>query len=83
MTPVGKTIREIRKAQGLTQEQLGERAGLNYKYIGLVERGERNPSAESLEKLAKGLHVSVGDFFPESRSRSQKDAAIAAERGSS
>ena len=60
---VGKRIREVRKAQGISQQELGERANLNYKYIGGVERGERNPSVESLVKIAKGLKVDVGDFF--------------------
>ncbi len=60
---VGKRIRQVRKAQGISQQELGERANLNYKYIGGVERGERNPSVGSLVKIAKGLKVDVGDFF--------------------
>ena len=76
MTRVGKHIRAIRQAQGLTQEQVGERAGLNYKFVGLIERGDRNPSAESLEKLAKGLNVLVGDFFPDTSSRTNREKLI-------
>jgi len=60
---VGRRIRQIRKAQKISQQELGERASLNYKYIGGVERGERNPSVESLVKIARGLKVDVGKFF--------------------
>lgn len=60
---VGRRIRQIRKAQKISQQELGDRANLNYKYIGGVERGERNPSIESLMKIAKGLKVDVGEFF--------------------
>lgn len=72
---VGKRIREFRKAQRISQQELGERADLNYKYIGGVERGERNPSVESLVKIAKGLKVDVGDFFnvDDSRQLSEKE----------
>lgn len=35
---LGERIRAIRKIKGFTQEELGERADLNYKYIGEVER---------------------------------------------
>jgi len=60
---VGRRIRQIRKAQKISQQELGERANLNYKYIGGVERGERNPSIESLMKIAKGLKIDIGKFF--------------------
>ncbi|MEK3992768.1 MULTISPECIES: helix-turn-helix domain-containing protein [Robertmurraya] len=55
---VGSRIRAIRKQKGLTQEQLAELAGLQDSYIGGVERGERNISMETLEKLLVGLNIS-------------------------
>ena len=60
----GKKVRELRKSQGLSQQKLGSRAGLHYTYIGAVERGERNLSLQSMEKIAKGLKVSIAEFFP-------------------
>lgn len=54
---VGNKIRLVRKAKGLTQEDLAERCNLQYTYIGGVERGVRNVSLQTLEKLAKGLDV--------------------------
>ena len=48
----------------MSQEQLGDRAGLHYTYIGGVERGERNISLESIGKIASGLNVNIGELFP-------------------
>lgn len=62
---VGKKIRAIRKAKGLTQEKLGEKADLNYKYIGEVERGEVNPSVETLSAVANALNISLSQLFAE------------------
>ena len=60
---VGKRIREIRNSQKISQQELGERADLNYKFVGGIERGERNPSIETLRKVAHGLKVEVGELF--------------------
>ena len=61
---IGNNIRLLRKSKMLTQEELGERAELSYKYIGEVERGTVNPSVDSLCKICKGLGVEIGDLFP-------------------
>ena len=55
----GKRIRGLRKAQGLTQEALGERADLHPTYIGAIERGEQSPSLDTIEKLSRGLGVEL------------------------
>lgn len=60
---LGDRIRLLRKDQQLSQEQLGELAGLHTNYIGQVERGEKNVTVESLEKIASGLGVSMEDLF--------------------
>ena len=56
---LGQTIRLKRENLGLTQNEVAERAGLDRNYIGMVERGERNPSYLSLIKIAKGLNLTV------------------------
>jgi transcriptional regulator with XRE-family HTH domain len=61
----GKNLKEHRLKKGLTQEQLGELAKVNYKYIGEIERGEKNPSAIILYKLSKALGVSVAEIIAE------------------
>lgn len=60
---VGEKIRIIRKVQGLTQEELAERSNLQDSYIGGIERGERNVSLLTLEKIIKGLNVSPESLF--------------------
>ena len=60
---IGKRIRDLRKQRGLSQEELGWEAELHFTYIGAVERGERNCSIITLEKIAKGLGINIKDFF--------------------
>lgn len=59
----GQTIRLLRKKRGLNQLKLAEKAGLHKNYVGMVERGERNPSLINISKLAKGLGVDVAVLF--------------------
>jgi transcriptional regulator with XRE-family HTH domain len=54
---LGRRIKALRLRQELTQEALGERAGLNYKYLGAIERGERNLSLKQLLKIAQASAV--------------------------
>jgi transcriptional regulator with XRE-family HTH domain len=59
----GDRIRELRKQKNLTQEKLAEKASLHYTYIGTVERGEKNISMKNVERVARGLGVSLAEFF--------------------
>lgn len=56
---LGQVIREKREAKNLTQVQVAEKAQLDRNYIGMVERGERNPSYLSLFKIANALDMQV------------------------
>ena len=60
---LGANVRELRVRRKLTQEALGERAGLSYKFIGEVERGLGNPSVETLTLIAGALDADVADLF--------------------
>lgn len=51
----GENVRALRKAAGLSQEELGHRADLHRTYIGGVERGERNISLINIVALARTL----------------------------
>jgi CheY-like chemotaxis protein len=60
---LGNAIKEQRSALGISQEELASRAGLHRTYVSEVERGERNPSITSIEKLAQALEVSFTSLF--------------------
>ncbi|MDH6372632.1 transcriptional regulator with XRE-family HTH domain [Paenibacillus sp. PastF-3] len=60
---VGDRIRWLRKNKGLSQEQLAELSGLHTNYVGQVERGEKNLTIETLQKVVGGLGVSLEEFF--------------------
>ena len=60
---LGKRIRQIRKKQNMSQEELGFRAGLHRTYIGAIERAEQNVSIDNLRKIAKALKVHPKDLL--------------------
>jgi len=60
---LGKRIRELRRTHQMTIEQLAERAGINDKYLGSIERGEQNPSFKVLTEVARALEVELSDLF--------------------
>lgn len=59
----GREIRRRREAQGLTLEQLADRAGLTPNYIGTIENGKRDPSLSTVMALATGLRISPAELF--------------------
>ena len=60
---IGKRIRDYRQQQGLSQEKLAERAGCHATYIGQIERGEKNATLESIQKIAEALQVPLSLLF--------------------
>ena len=59
MASIGENIRKLRKARGLTQEQLAELTGINEKSISFYENGSRNVPSDCLFPFADALGVSV------------------------
>lgn len=63
---IGNKIRYLRKSQGLSQEMLAFNANMNPAFLGHLERGIKNPTVASLEKIATALHVPLVDLFIDS-----------------
>lgn len=59
----GARLQQLRKKQGLTQEDLADAIGVDHSYMGFVERGERNPTLDKISKLANALKVKLSDLF--------------------
>lgn len=53
----GQRVRETRKKQGLSQEELAFKAALHRTYIGMIERGEKNITLTNIEKIARALNI--------------------------
>lgn len=58
-------LRKLREAKGYSQEELASRAGLDRTYVSGCERGIRNPSLASVEKLANALNIPAKEFLNE------------------
>jgi len=59
----GKKVREERRKQRLSQEQLAEIAGLHRTYIGMIERAERNITLENINRICRALSVDLSAMF--------------------
>ena len=62
-TKFGERVTALRKAAGLTQEQLAENADYSVEFISFIERGIHGPSLEGVERLARALDVSEAQLF--------------------
>ena len=60
---IGQRIRNYRTQLGLSQEKLAELSGCHPTYIGQLERGEKNATLESIDKVAVSLKVSLSKLF--------------------
>jgi transcriptional regulator with XRE-family HTH domain len=71
---LGHTVRLLRAGLRISQEDLGDRAGLHRNYVGAIERGEINPTFHTLTKLACGLDVPLSDIVRAYEQRRASDA---------
>ena len=60
---VGANIRRVRLSQGLSQESFGESVGWHRTLVGAVERGERNLTMKSVERISDQLGVHPLDLL--------------------
>lgn len=70
---IGGNIRILRLKNGLSQEQLALLSNMNTSYIGQIERGEKNPTIRTLEKIAIALKIDFTDLFALSNPAAKND----------
>ncbi|WP_354039930.1 helix-turn-helix domain-containing protein [Brevundimonas sp. UYEF29] len=60
---LGRNVRALRTASGISQEELAFRANMKRSYLSDLERGTRNPTVRALGRLAEALAVSPGSLL--------------------
>jgi len=60
---IGREIRGLRKAKGLTLSELAEKSGLSIGYLSLLERDRATPSINALHAISRALGVTISWFF--------------------
>lgn len=60
---VGLRIRDYRVKKGLSQEELAHRADLHAAHLGQIERGEKSPTLDSMEKIVNALDITFEELF--------------------
>lgn len=66
---VGRNLRAYREERGLSQEAFAEVVGVHRTYMGAVERGERNLTLRSVERIAERIGVEALNLLEPSRQR--------------
>jgi len=61
--PFSEVLRRLRNESGISQEELGNRAGLHRTYISQLERGLKSPTLNTLYKICVVLDVELEDFI--------------------
>lgn len=59
----GVAVREERKRLGISQEKLGELAGIHRTYVGMIERGEKNITLSNIFKVSKALGLNPSELL--------------------
>jgi transcriptional regulator with XRE-family HTH domain len=60
----GEKVQRVRKSKGISQEDLAGKLAMHRNYIGMIERGERNPTIRTLYKIAKALKTNSSKLLP-------------------
>lgn len=59
----GERIKNLRKERGWSQERFAEETGFHRTYIGMIERGERNPSLINVNVFAEALGINISELL--------------------
>ncbi len=60
---LARNLKRLRAANGLSQEALAHEAGLHRTYLSDLERGERNPTIDVIDRIAKAYDVTLGTLL--------------------
>lgn len=75
---LGHTVRELRSSAGYSQESFAAKIKVHRTFMGTIERGNTNVSLDTIERLAKGLGMSVWELM---RAAERSGAAATRDRG--
>lgn len=64
LSKFGEKVQRVRKSKGISQEELAAMLAMHRNYIGMIERGERNPTIRTLYKIVKALKVDSSELLP-------------------
>lgn len=67
LVALGETIRSLRKARGISQEELAHRSQVDRAYMSSIERGTQNPGIMTIIRIAEGMGISVAEIFAEAK----------------
>ncbi|KLN61715.1 Cro/Cl family transcriptional regulator [Kiloniella spongiae] len=73
---IGKRMRELRKAKGLTLKELATETALSVGYLSQLERQDADPSITALNAIGKALGVGINWFFPDPEEASNPEADL-------
>lgn len=62
-TAFGNRVRQLRQAQGMSQEELSFKAGISAAHLGQIERAVKKPTVDTIGKLAEALNVEAAELF--------------------
>lgn len=60
---LGKYIRKLRNLKGMTQQQLAEKANISISFLGVIERGQKSPTIDTLKSIATALDITLSELM--------------------
>lgn len=60
---LGKRIKQLRNMRDMTQQQLAESADMSISFLGMIERGKKSPTVETIQKMADALDVTLSELM--------------------
>jgi transcriptional regulator with XRE-family HTH domain len=63
LTKFATNVRRLRRKKNLSQKALADRVSISVSYVSMLERGQRSPPLETIEKMAKALGVSPASLL--------------------